>query len=993
MATYIQGLTDYIPQIQPFKPDLNFYSTVLQTRQTRHDSARNKLGSLYGSLLYSPLTHADNIKRRDEFFKAIEQDLKKISGLDLSRQENIDAAVAIFDPLIKDKSIAHDMGFTKYESDQMKVGEALRFSSDPEKTGGFYSPEAALAIQYRLNEYANSDLNTRLSMAPKRFTPFFNTQKMALDYAKSLGWVATRAKKGGGYIYKYSNGMEIEPEIRQAFEANFANDPRFLEMYDTKAYVKRKQYIEGKSAELGAEEAEKSWFNLVMSVTAPELQKEVNAVDDMKSDVILKKAIIENTITKDGVVQDDPLVMDLIATGQSLAVIESLSKSNEKVTNAMKAMGSGTEDMNNMRNQIDYLVSRGFLREDLDAASRIFARANSGITDMSADPYSKSLYDHQLSIQKSYIDAGIDIEKAISLAYIDLKKQEALAMSTAGLPTDNYFYEVKGSPDGMTGTGTPIYEKTIEAIEALTGKKGAQGIVATQMDYVGTTTSFLFSEAEQSEKGDTGKAYARKLLKSMYGSSYNESTNKFVKNGIEYTNWKDLNIDQKSLNTLYNNSKIINDKNKNLYKNLYGNVERIEQANDLFTKQLNGYATELYGNVYGVLSQSKNRIPEYKKDPNGFMMMFQDLGNNKTAVVNETSYVERIMSDPNTSWSGSKMNVEQKKDYLRKQYRRYQSAFAAEYNKGSESYNNFKSPFAQNVGLGADGGVASNQVSMKTNKTVPLLSGNYYLASLQKDVTNGNVMKYLPGQFHIKDDYDDAESDSQAQALFSAYVSDLAYGRFTTDSSKEEAPFADVLYAKTAANSADISRVTLANINPKWLMRYEDSKTKKVFGQDISYWMTNGVSAYLNAEGAQNEFANALSRKPFDVMLEREPMVIKRQNAGSLRITQEGPSNISGGNTYVIEGMIPGYDAAGNLSGVKYYNRISSVSGSDAVTFSGQLLDMISKANTDFIESGGKTKYYDVESLLRAIKPPKAEAEVPYSGGSGEAFLKLMGKQ
>jgi hypothetical protein len=822
MATYIQGLTDYIPQIQPFKPDLNFYASVLQTRQNRHDSARSKLGSIYGSLLYSPLTHPDNIKRRDEFFKAIEQDLKKVSGMDLSRPENIDAAVAIFDPLINDKSISHDMSFTNYESNQMKIGESMRMSSDPEKTGGFYSPEAALAIQYRLNEYANADLNTRLSMSPKRFTPFFNTQSMALEYAKSLGWVATRAKSGGGYIYKYSNGMEIEPELRQAFEAKFANDPRFLEMYDTRAYVKRKQYIEGRKDELGEEEAEKAWFNVIMSATAPELQKEIDAVDKMKSDVVLKKAIIENTIAKEGVVEDDPLIMDAIATGQSLGVLEQLSQSNDKIKNSMKAIGSGNDDMNLMRNQIDYLASRGFLREDLNQASRMFARANSGITDMSADPYAKSFYDHELSIKKSYIDAGIDIEKAISLAYIDLKKQEALGLSTAGFPSDNHFKDLPGSPDGATGAGAPIYEKTIEIIEALTGKQGAQGLFGIQLNYLDTTTSYLFSEAEQSEKGDVGKAYARKLLKSMYGSGYDESENRFIKQGIKYTNWRDLNLDEQNINNLYKNAKIVNDKNKNLYKSLYGQVEKMEQTYDMFDKQRNNYTTQLYSNAYGILAQSKNNIPEYKKDPNGFMMMFEDLGNKKMGIVPENVYVERIMTS-SPKWSGPKMTDDEKKDYLKKQFRRYKSAFVVEYNKGSESYTDFKAPFAQNVGLGADGATASNQVMMLTNKNIPLLNGNYYLASLQKDINSGSVLKYLPGKFHIKKDYDDVESDTQAQALFSAYISDLAYGRFTTDSSKEKAPFADVIYAKTAANSSDINRVTLANINPNWLKNYEDS--------------------------------------------------------------------------------------------------------------------------------------------------------------------------
>ena len=60
MATYIQGVTDYIPQIQPFSPDYNFYSGVLQFKQSKHDAARKQISTLYGSLLNAPLTRDDN---------------------------------------------------------------------------------------------------------------------------------------------------------------------------------------------------------------------------------------------------------------------------------------------------------------------------------------------------------------------------------------------------------------------------------------------------------------------------------------------------------------------------------------------------------------------------------------------------------------------------------------------------------------------------------------------------------------------------------------------------------------------------------------------------------------------------------------------------------------------------------------------------------------------------------------------------------------------
>ena len=48
MATYLQGVTDYIPQFQPFQPDLNFYSNIMQTKQSQYDTNFNNINNLYG---------------------------------------------------------------------------------------------------------------------------------------------------------------------------------------------------------------------------------------------------------------------------------------------------------------------------------------------------------------------------------------------------------------------------------------------------------------------------------------------------------------------------------------------------------------------------------------------------------------------------------------------------------------------------------------------------------------------------------------------------------------------------------------------------------------------------------------------------------------------------------------------------------------------------------------------------------------------------------
>ena len=96
MATYLQGVTDFIPQYQPFTPDLNFYDTVLRTKQNQYDSNWKQLNKVYGQYFYADLTRDDNLKKKEELVKNIGFNLQRVAGLDLSLQQNVDQAVQKF---------------------------------------------------------------------------------------------------------------------------------------------------------------------------------------------------------------------------------------------------------------------------------------------------------------------------------------------------------------------------------------------------------------------------------------------------------------------------------------------------------------------------------------------------------------------------------------------------------------------------------------------------------------------------------------------------------------------------------------------------------------------------------------------------------------------------------------------------------------------------------------------------------------------------------
>ena len=78
MATYLQGVTDYIPQFQPFQPDLNFYGNVMQTKQTQYDTNWKSLNKMYGQYYHADLTRDGNVSKKDNYLKQIEFNLKRV---------------------------------------------------------------------------------------------------------------------------------------------------------------------------------------------------------------------------------------------------------------------------------------------------------------------------------------------------------------------------------------------------------------------------------------------------------------------------------------------------------------------------------------------------------------------------------------------------------------------------------------------------------------------------------------------------------------------------------------------------------------------------------------------------------------------------------------------------------------------------------------------------------------------------------------------------
>ena len=261
MATYLQGVTDFIPDYQPFQPDLNFYANLLQTKQTQYDTNWNQINNLYGQLYGADLTHDLNIKKKDELLKQIDFNLKRVSGLDLSLEQNVNQATQVFKPFYEDKFLMRDMAYTKNWKNTMSSAEALANSSDPKEIAKWHA-EGIRGLEYRRQMFKDATLEETLYMRDAKYTPKVDVLNNYLDFAKKYDIGMVTQTPEGMYLVRKKNGEQLLPGLQQMFWAQYGNNSGMQDYYRELAFVERMDYASQNAEKFGDNklEAEKDYI-------------------------------------------------------------------------------------------------------------------------------------------------------------------------------------------------------------------------------------------------------------------------------------------------------------------------------------------------------------------------------------------------------------------------------------------------------------------------------------------------------------------------------------------------------------------------------------------------------------------------------------------------------------------------------------------------------------------------------------------------------------
>ena len=261
MATYLQGVTDYIPQVQPFSPDYNFYSGALDLRQSKYDAAKTQISNLYGSLLNAPLSREDNAETRDKFFKTIEQDIHKMATMDLSLKQNQVAAQGIFNQLLENKSIQKDLVWTKNFESATKRSQGFKNCTDGDECGGQWWKGGDRLLEYSRKEFQMMSAEDAMFARDAEYIPAQNVTKMAMELAKEADLSVSKDQISGQWITTTKNGPLVVKPLADLFQGVIGQDSKVQEYYTAQQRLSRKDWTFGNVDQYGGmEQAEQAYI-------------------------------------------------------------------------------------------------------------------------------------------------------------------------------------------------------------------------------------------------------------------------------------------------------------------------------------------------------------------------------------------------------------------------------------------------------------------------------------------------------------------------------------------------------------------------------------------------------------------------------------------------------------------------------------------------------------------------------------------------------------
>ena len=402
MATYIPGIESYIPAYTPFEPDFKLTSMLMQQRQDRYDTNHKEISDLYGSVVYSDLSREDTKEQRDYFANQLTSQVEKISGSDLSLQQNVDAASGVFKPFLENKLIQQDIYRTSRYKSEMGKAQSFLKSNDPKQNDKF-SELHLQALQFQMEDFVNASADEAMGMAIPEYVAGVNLYKEASEYLKESDievedFYFTPDNK---FIIKQKNGSLVEDVAFDAVRRGLSTNPRIQRAYVTDSYVKARIFAQngvdsGKFTSLN--EGKLSWaegiikdINMKATLAEAVLNKDVKKLTQIAE---RQEAYIKEQ--GEGVASPDEFDRMLEAKRESDGAIAELNETRDIIQIGSSEL---TSDQDATLSKAYAMQMNWNMGDDLRAAAKRYSMIGAS-RDIDINAYQKDIESHKLAMIK-----------------------------------------------------------------------------------------------------------------------------------------------------------------------------------------------------------------------------------------------------------------------------------------------------------------------------------------------------------------------------------------------------------------------------------------------------------------------------------------------------------------------------------------------------------------------------------------------------------------
>jgi len=387
MPKYIKEIPEYIPGIQPWRPNLQLYQNVLTRRQQQFNAGHEKVDSLYNSIFNADLTRPDDIKKRDEFLKLADNEIKRLSTVDLSNPANRKAAYSIFKPFYEDDNIMHDIGYTK------QVKKAYQEAEDSRKCIGDDCPEfwngSLRYIDYKKQEYANSTDEEALSMGAPRFIPAQNISKEGLKLIKESGLKSSYPEfsEDGKWMYTVKNGETFIPTVQSFLQTTLGSDPKYLDYYNAQAYLDKKDWMSQNSMKYQSDQLAEERYAKEVLDNSWDVYTDEQMQNNFTSNIIdHKQSAMEEWLAQGNI----PMPSDSQHMEENLSqkqIVDAEKQRLEKIKQLHDAYGININDPSTYTNIIEQINGNYLLSDDIYNTAYSYAMGTREITGFKSNPY------------------------------------------------------------------------------------------------------------------------------------------------------------------------------------------------------------------------------------------------------------------------------------------------------------------------------------------------------------------------------------------------------------------------------------------------------------------------------------------------------------------------------------------------------------------------------------------------------------------------------